>query len=181
MNWLDTQTKELLQKVGDERPAPPKTAEFALVLIRKGSDYNRLRQAVTQINKCSEPDAVRLVRDQPPVVINSDLTEEEALWAQFELICCDSISVFLRSEVLELNDRTYLDGLFRKILGSDEFKPCSVRIMNVPKSEAGDKFVAQFLGPSQSFPVEFTVPFKKARIMEHWAKRVGAEVTLGSS
>ena len=35
MNWLDTQTKELLQKARNEKPAPSKTAEFALVLLRK--------------------------------------------------------------------------------------------------------------------------------------------------
>ena len=51
MNWLDTQTKELLQKVHDEKLSPSKTAEFALVLLRKGPDYQRLVQAIVEINK----------------------------------------------------------------------------------------------------------------------------------
>jgi hypothetical protein len=42
MNWLDPQTKEILQKVPDEKLAPPKAAEFALVLLRKGPDHQKL-------------------------------------------------------------------------------------------------------------------------------------------
>lgn len=80
MNWLDTQTKELLQKVRDEKLAPSKTAEFALVLLRKGPDHQRLVDAIIEINKCSERDAATLASRSAPVMINSDLTEEEALW-----------------------------------------------------------------------------------------------------
>ena len=135
MNWLDTETKELLQKVQDEKLAPPKTAEFGLVLVRKGNDYNRLTRAVVQINKCSERDAAKLASSQPPVVINPDLTEGEALWGQFELICSDAISLFLRSEVLEQNDRAYLDKLFNQVSHSDEFKPCTICLVEVPQTD----------------------------------------------
>ena len=181
MNWLDTETKELLQKVQDEKLAPPKTAEFGLVLVRKGNDYNRLTRAVVQINKCSERDAAKLASSQPPVVINPDLTEGEALWGQFELICSDAISLFLRSEVLEQNDRAYLDKLFNQVSHSDEFKPCTICLVEVPQTDAGEKFITQFLGRAPSFPATVTVPFKKGRIMEHWARRVGAKVILRSN
>jgi len=178
MNWLDVQTKELLQKVQDEKLAPPKTAEFALVLLRKGSDFNRLVHAIAQINKCGESDATSLARRKTPLVINPDLTEEQALWGQFELICCDAIGIFLRSEVLEQNGRDYLEALFRQVMASDEFKLCSVRVIDVPNTESGEKFIAKFLNRSQTIPIAFETPFKKARIMEHWAKRVGAQLEL---
>jgi hypothetical protein len=184
MNWLDTQTKEFLQKVGDEKLALAKTAEFALIMIRKGPDRKRLVDAISQINKCSESSAAILVEQPTPTIINRDLTEEEALWGQFELICCDTISLFLRSEVLEQNDKSYLWPLYKKISESPEFKPAKVNMTEVPDTESGDKFIEQFLGVSETkrvFPMQLTVPFKKARIMEHWATRVGARLKLDIS
>jgi len=50
MNWLDTQTKEILQKEHDSKLSPPKVAEFALVLVRKGQDQDRMVHAVSEIN-----------------------------------------------------------------------------------------------------------------------------------
>jgi hypothetical protein len=179
MNWLDTQTKELLQRVGDDKPAPPRAAEFALVLLRKGTDRRRLIEAISQINTCSESDAAKLARRPAPVTINAGLTEEEALWGQFELICADSISVFLRSQVVEQNDRLYLWPLFKQVLGSAEFRPAKVRVLQVPQSDSGERFFEQFVGGSRRrFPLTLTVPYKKARIMHHWAKRVGGRVDI---
>jgi len=176
MNWIDTQTKELLQKVPDDPLAPSKNAEFALVLIRKGQDRQRLINAIIQINKCSESDAAILASRRTPVTINPDLTEGDALLGQFELICCDAISIFLRSEVIDQNDRSYLWPLFKKVMESREFKPATVSITEVPKTESGEKFMDQFLGGSRATPVTLTIPFKKARIMEHWATRIGAQL-----
>ena len=181
MNWLDTQTKDLLQKVCDEKLAPPKTAEFALVLLRKGPGFHRLAEAIMEINQCSEAEAAALASGQSPVTINFDLTEEEALWGQFELISCDSISIFLRSEVIAQNDKSYLWPLFKKVLESSEFRPTSVSILQVPATESGDKFLEQFVGKSairRDYPLRLLIPFKKARIMEHWASRVGVKIKL---
>jgi hypothetical protein len=181
MNWLDTQTKELLQKVRDEKLAPPKTAEFALVLLRKGPDHQRLVDAVIEINKCSHTDATVLANRSTPVTINPDLTEEAALWSQFKLICCDAVSIYLRSEVIEQNDRSYLVPLFKKVSESSEFRPTTVSVTQVPATESGNKFLEQFAGSlamGRVFPMTLTIPFKKARIMEHWATRVGAEMKM---
>lgn len=180
MNWLDTQTKELLQKVRDEKLAPSKTAEFALVLLREGPDRRRLIDAIVEINKCSETDATVLAKQATPVTINPDLTEEEALWGQFELICCNAVSIYLRSEVIEQNDRSYLSPLFKKVSESSEFRPTTVSIRHVPKTESGQNFLEQFVGDaarSRPFPIVLTIPFKKARIMEHWAARIGAQMS----
>jgi hypothetical protein len=181
MNWLDTQTKEILQKEHDSKLSPPKVGEFALILVRKGVAHRRIVRAVSEINHCSEADATGLVDRPTPVTINSDLTEEEALWGQFELICCDSISVFVRSEVLAQSDRAYLRSLFETVLQSIEFSPTTVRVIQVPRTEAGAKFIDQFLGgrfPKRASPVVLEVSFKKARMMKHWATRIGAEIQV---
>jgi hypothetical protein len=180
MNWLDTQTKELLQG-RDDKLAPPKTAEFALVLLRKGPDRQRLIEAIVAINTCSESSAAILADRATPVTINPGLKEEEALWGQFALICCDAISIFIRSEVVEQNGSSYLWPLFKKVLDSSEFRPSTIRISEVAETESGDKFLEQFFGSSvlkSAFPMTLTSPFKKARIMEHWAARVGAQMNF---
>jgi hypothetical protein len=188
MNWLDTETKAILQKEEEPKFAPPKAGEFGLVLLRKGNDRERLVRAICRINNCAESAAGVLARSPEPVTINPGLTEAEALFGQFELICCDSVAVFVRSEVLLApGQKEYLDGLFRKVLESPEFKPTRIDVLEVPASEAGEKFVDQFIGsvcPEDRRPIdEFSlwVPLKKARMMKHWAARVGAQVECEST
>ncbi len=183
MNWLDTETKEILQKEHEPKLAPPKAAEFALVLIRKGTDQQRLVRAIRRINECSESEAIELARLPAPATVNPGLTQEEALFGQFELVCCDAIAAFIRSEVpLEQNQEHYLQSLFRKILQSPEFKPTRIEVLEVPTTDSGEKFLDQFLGirlPRQERRVSrfsVWVPFKKARIMKHWATRVGVQI-----
>ena len=67
MNWLDTQTKEILQKVVEPKLAPPKTAEFTLVLVHcNGSDHTRLVRAIRRINECEESEAEKAARHDEP-------------------------------------------------------------------------------------------------------------------
>jgi hypothetical protein len=153
-----------------------------LVLGYKGVDRQRLVRAVCRINDCGQSQAADLVRRPSPVTINSDLTEKEATFGQFELICCNAIAAVIRSEVAEQAEKAYLQALLRRISHSSEFKPATIRIEEIPVNEAGQKFVDQFLGMNLQalrelgFPRRFTMPMKKARIMEHWAARVGAQV-----
>src|ERR1700677_3137435 len=118
MNWLDTETKAILQKHCDLKLAPPKTMDFALVLISDASDHQRLVRAIRRINECSESKAVDLAVQRPPMTINWDLTEANALHGQFELICCDAVSIFVRSQVARSSNKAYLDSLFQKIVHS---------------------------------------------------------------
>ena len=184
MNWLDTETKAILQKQDEPRLSPPKVAEFALVLGEKGTDRERLVRAVCRINDCGRSEAATLVDRPSPVTVNSDLTEEEATFGQFELICCDAISAVVRSEVAEQADKEYLQDLLRRISQSPEFKPATVMIEDVPLNEAGQRLVDQFLGMELQrlrllgLPHRFAMPVKKARILKHWAARVGARVTV---
>jgi hypothetical protein len=182
MNWLDTQTKAILQREYEPPPSPPKVAEFALVLGSKGVDRERLVRAVFRINDCSRSVALALVGQPLPLTINSDLSEEEATLGQFELVCCEAISAVVRSEVAEHADREYLKDLLQRVSHSPEFEPTTVRIDDVPMTESGQRFVDQFLGldltgfRESGFPRRFTMPRKKVRILKHWAARVGAQV-----
>jgi hypothetical protein len=181
MNWLDTQTKEILQKVVEPKLTPSKTAEFTLVLVRKGADHGRLVRAICRINECDEPEAVKLAARRTPVRVNSDLSEGDALWGQFELICCDAVSIFIRSEVLDQMDLAEFQSLVQKTSQSTEFQPTTVAITEIPQTEPGLSFVDQFLGSFEpariaALPATVVVPFKKARIMQHWATRVGAKL-----
>ena len=160
-----------------------KAGEFGLVLLRKGSDNERLVRAIRRINDCLEQEAFALSRLALPVTLNLGLTEPEALYGQFELICCDSVAVFVRSEVLLAPDqKEYLDTLFRQVLQSPEFKPTRIDVVEVPATEDGERFVDQFLSnlcPEEKRPIDefsLSVPYKKARIMKHWAARVGVQV-----
>jgi len=111
MNWLDTETKAILQKEDESKLAPPKAAEFALLLIRKGIGHQRLVRAICQINECRESEAIELAR-----------------------------------------------------------LPAPVTILGIPLP-GPKRRVSRF---------SVWVPFKKARIMKHWATRVGAQVRCDS-
>lgn len=183
MNWLDTETKGMLQKEAHTPSAPPKTADFALVIIRKGDDHGRIVRAIRRINNCDETAADTLAKRPLPIVVNSDLSEAEALLGQFELICCDTISPFIRSEILrDQRHPKYVPSLFARILASPEFAPTTIDVLHVPATEAGRQFLDQFLGisshdqESDFLQTNVSVPFKKARIMKHWASRIGAQV-----
>lgn len=178
MNWLDTQTQELLQAEPPGKIAPAKVAEYGLVLLKKGIDHHRLVRAVSRINDCSGSVAEALLRRPLPVTINPDLEFGDAQLGQFELVCCDAVTAIVSSEVLEQGDKDYLNSLFERVSESAEFKPCPLTIIDLPPSEDGRKFADQFLGsePDHLQGVRVDVPFKKARIMKHWADRIGARV-----
>ena len=106
---------------------------------------------------------------------------------QFELICCDSISVFLRTEVVASAEPWYLTQLYRQFRQSPEFESIPITIVSVPNTVLGERFVDQFLGgmevvgsmASGSLRCE-NVMRKKARIMAHWAKKIGAEIIIAN-
>jgi len=182
MNWIDTETKAILQRAYDPPLSPPKVADFGLVLGFKGKDQGRLIRAVCRINDCKRAEAIALVSRPSPLTINVDLTEEEATLGQFELVCCEAISAVVRSEVAMEAGHEYLVELFQRISRSPEFQSTIVRIDDVPRTEAGQRFVDQFLGMDLTklselgLPRRFRMPVKKARIMKHWASKVGAKV-----
>ena len=53
----------------------------------------------------------------------------------------------------------------------------SIRIVSVPEHAAGRAFAEQLIGSHLShLPLEIVVMRKKARVMYHWAKKIGANV-----
>jgi hypothetical protein len=184
--WLDTETKALLQQSPPEKYAPPDTGIFTLVLLRKGNDLTRLAQALARVPGLSSEKAERIVSSCCPLPVARSLSLHDALLGQFELVCCDSISVFVRDEVVWSASSDYLPRLYSHLQRSPEFENVSISVTLIPQSDQGRRFVDQFLGgmsqlsscPHRGYFCEITAMRKKARIMVHWAKKVGADVTI---
>jgi hypothetical protein len=178
--WLDTQTKALLQQVPPEKLAPADTGMFTLVLLAiETKNRYRVAQAIAEILKGSR-DAVQRVLAQPlPRVVKSTLSHADALLGQFEFICCDCVSVFLADGIVEQAPRAYLVDLYAQLRQSREFEVIPARIESLPNSPEGDAFLYRFLGQTlRQFPTKLQIMRKKARIMEHWAEKIGGRVVV---
>jgi hypothetical protein len=182
--WLDTETKAMLQQAPPEKDAPPDTGMFTLVLLKKGNNLARLVRALGRIPGLSQGKAEYLAKGRCPVPVAGGLSLGDAMLGQFELVCCDSISVFLRDGVAASADDWYLTPLYRQFRQSREFQSVPVTINAVPETSLGERFVDQFLGEADEggsmaggFPLQQFVMRKKARIMSHWAEKLGIEVS----
>jgi hypothetical protein len=188
--WLDTETKAMLQQAPPEKLAPPTTGLFTLVLLHKGKDTNHLVRALARIPGISPGKAIDLSERQCPLPVVSGLSLGDVMLGQFELVCCDSISVFLRTEVVSSAEQWYLAQLYQQFRGSPEFESVAVTIASVPQTALGEQFVDQLLGGADIIPrlvtrglhsYRGTMMRKKARIMAHWAKKIGAEIVVGDT
>jgi len=82
--------------------------------------------------------------------------------------------------VVAAADQQYLNRLYSNLLRSDEFARTGVRIDSLPADDQGKAFSDQFIGPHPSaFPIHLVVPHKKARIMDHWAIKIGGTIAVG--
>lgn len=182
MEWLDAETKALLHQPPKDKLAPPTMPDYALVLLRKSSDAARLVRAVCRIKECTVAEATRLLAADPPTLVHGDLSYHDALLGQFEFVSCNAPSVILRSEVVDAADAGYLRELYARLEQSPEFQPVQVTIRRMPDGDAARRFVDQFLcvndedDLSLDYPFSINVPRKKARIMTHWAARIGVEL-----
>jgi hypothetical protein len=176
-------------------PTPPEkwiaqaASGYTLVLFERGPHRDRLRRAIDRI--CREPErAIDPLLDGPcPAVVRRGLSLDEAIAGQFELISCDSVSVFVRDGVAAHGSRQYLGELYRRLRLSPEFRPVIVAISFIPDSDGGRRFCDQFLAASDAHPVCFGRPIairdlvfqKKARNMAHWAKEIGVSMIIDRS
>ncbi len=180
--WLDPQTKEILQPAPPAKIAPPTLPDYSLILLTTGSDQSRVLRAVHRVNDCDESVAAKLLKGRLPLLVNRDLSYHDALLGQFEFVCCDAIAIFIASEVVTLAEPSYLRELFKTIRGSLEFAETTVAIRSIPDTDDGRRFLDQFVGSdspemiSKCFPRDVSALWKKARIMAHWASRIGAIV-----
>ncbi len=179
--WLDPETLEMLQREPPDKIAPATLPDYSVVMLEAGEDRERMVRAVRRINDCSDSEARALLSGRLPRVVNPDLSYHIATLAQFELVCCDAMSVIIPGEVIVGAEPAYLKGLFVKLRQSDEFQEVTLRLESLPEGEDGLRFLDQFLGEvgakARQFPADLRMFRKKARIMAHWGDKIGAEVT----
>ena len=187
IDWLDTETKSLLQPSPPEKLAPPDTASFALVLLaHRGHDHRALVGAVQRAAQTSVEQAELIASRRLPIAVRRGLTYSDAQIGQFELICCDSISVFLDDGVAADGDRQYLRELYAQLRTSPEFQPVSIAIRFIPDTDAGRRFCDQFLSSAVRTTFRYgseialldRVFRKKARLMALWASEIGAKMAI---
>lgn len=177
--WLDAETKAVLCKSPPNPLAPPMLDTFAILMLsRVDTDNGRHIRAIERAAKpdLGHRDFLELDR-QPPFVLFRSLDLADAMFAQFELASCDLMSLFLSDDVLTHAEPQYMADLANAVTGSPEFQKISIRVFSIPDSDAGARFADQFLGvPLTEVPLQQSVFRKKARIMVHWAKKIGAVV-----
>lgn len=172
-DWLDTQTKAQLAADPPDKLAPPIVSGFSLVLLQRGPDRLRVERILTRlvVNLAS-------ISTECPCVVRRGLSLADALLGQFEFICADSISIFVGDEVAQNAPPTYLNDLFGRLRKSPEFQLVTVCVRSVPDDDRGIRFLEQFFGHALKLPATQVVAYKKARIMQHWASKLGAVVDV---
>ena len=186
VDWLDTETKALLQQSPPEKYAPADTGKFTLMLLRKGMNWERVLRYMVKVPGISVNKATALNYSRSyPLQVAAGLSIADAMLGQFELICSDSISIFLRDDIVQTASPSYLTQICYTTRCSTEFKRIEVNVSCVPANDLGKRFIEQFISVPEillniSHPGNYkmTVMRKKARIMAHWAKNIGAEVTI---
>jgi len=167
--WLDLETKTQLARNPPDKLAPATIGGYTLVLLERGKDRWRVADILAAL--CDDK---ATLSKQCPLVVRTGLSYDKALEGQFELICCDSISVFIDDDVFLGASADYLLELFAKLRASPEFQLVSIQLESVPVGDRGMRFLKQFLGTPRQLPFKAAVTRKKARIMTHWASQIGA-------
>jgi len=184
MDWLQTQTKALMDHLGPERFAPPGTDPFGLVLLSMPAHAIHRVAAAVQAMRSTSPDAggAPLVDHPLPLVVRHGLTLHDALLGQFELTVCDAVSVFLSDDVLATAPPDYLASLYADLLKSPEFQNVPFRIKSLPSDGRSREYLEYFLGRPFTLmplmPLDLTVMRKKAKVMAYHASQIGAWVVL---
>lgn len=179
-SWLDTQTQAILTGEPPRKLAPPDTIAYSLLLLgrRDPVDWQTIR-AVQRIRGSVPKDAEGCLAQSTPALIERGLTYADAMLGQFELVCCDSVAVFVRDSVVEQADEKYLYELYECLLQSPEFAATPIWVNALPDNAKGDAYINQFLVTvPASYPQQLIVPYKMARIMHHWARLIGGNVSL---
>jgi hypothetical protein len=179
-DWLDTQTRVILEGVDSPRVAPSLDADFSLVLLDRGRHLEHVERALSRIFEPEYYEKIpHLLAKTCPLIIESSISYEEASLGQFELICADSISVILRDDVALDGDYAYLENLYRSLRMSREFEHVTVTILSLPMDRRAQSFSDQFSGcENLVLPLALPTTRKKARIMQHWAGKIGARMGI---
>ena len=180
--WLDPQTKEILEPIPPTKRTGISLCDYCLSIIRISADYSFIERALKRIGADSSVSRIKRLLDvYPGVTVKTGLSYEGALMGQFELICADTHSVFLDSEVSSYSDPEYLRELIFRLSRSTEFAPATVELLELPRSNQGLRFEEQFFSPRNrplNLPWTGRVARKKARVMEHWATKFSIPINI---
>jgi hypothetical protein len=182
--WLDTETKAILQPVIPDKLAPADTTGYTLVMLSRGKDEWRLLRALKKFRSLSNADAKTILYKPCPLPVANKLTLVDAYLGQFELICCDTVAIFIADEVAQEAEESYLRELISWVRESTEFQFSRIEVDSVPNTEEGQRFLDQFLGWYQKghlppMPIIKEFMRKKTRLMEHWGEKIGASIHYG--
>ena len=178
-SWVDAETRAALQRVPPQKLAPATTDTYSLVVLFCDTycEHARRVRAFDRVLCTSSIDSEFQTTRKPPFIVRRELTPTGALLAQFELICCDVVSVFVSDAVMSSAEPSYLRELYCALARSDEFEEVGVRLVSVPSHSAGRAWLDQFVGRDiPGFPYDMAATRKKARIMAHWAMKIGGRV-----
>jgi hypothetical protein len=179
-NTPERKTQAKRRRAPPWKLAPPGTATFTLVLLDVGcSDRDRVACAVERIVRDAGTDVRARVAGPLPLAVEHGLSHADALLGQFELICCDCISIFVCDTVLASASSQYLKRLFARLRTSAEFDLVGARLESVPLGPAGLAFMNRFFGQLLvDLPLELQVMRKKARSMSQVAESIGARLVI---
>jgi hypothetical protein len=171
--WLDRETKAILCHDLPDKAIASATMLYSLLLIDKGEDEQRIKEVVSAIRATAPP-----TTSDYPFVVGQQMTLEDAPAGQFALACCDCVTAFVRDEIVDDSAIKAFRRIHSEVMKSPEFERIVVQTDFIPDSEQGRRFGWQFFGLATGlqFPTIRSVYRKKARLMEHWAKKAG--VTL---
>jgi hypothetical protein len=179
--WIDTETKALLGAAPPNKVVATGLAGFSLILLDRGSNSAVLTRALLRIQPWNPSLMSSVTSSECPITIATGLSEADAVLGQFEIVCAEAISAFVRDEVVSEGDPHYLDRLYASIRQSPEFTQVIIRLFHVPDSEDGRSFLQQFLGDETSAwhtPLLLKTLAKKARIMRHWGEKLGCTIVV---
>jgi hypothetical protein len=136
-------------------------------------------RAIEQIARELEANLNARIADPLPWKIERGLSHADALLGQFELICCDCISVFISDKVLSRASPEYLAQLYNQLRASSEFERVTASLESLPAGPGATEFRNRFDLPMPvDLPQEVVVMRKKARSMKQAAERLGARLLI---
>jgi hypothetical protein len=177
----DPETKAVRSRPPPKKLAPPDTKAFSLVLLGVIDPADeRFRRTATRIADVGINEAWPIDQDALPIVLRRGLSLADAQIGQFELICCDCISVFLADSVVKNASTGYLADLYATLRASSEFEQTRISVQSLPAGEEGSRFIARFFGAHPpACPFELVMPGKKARAMLEAVRKLGGGITIG--
>ena len=134
-SWLIPETKAILSRTPPGVFTPAASDAFTLIALTHFDPFEtRVIRAITRILQTSEDDARMMLQERPPFKVRDRLTYAEAINGQFELVCCNAISIFIPDEIFQNASQTYLEALYRTTLQSAEFQTTRVQIGKRPNN-----------------------------------------------